>query len=147
MSNENFYEAAVRHWVDGRVLEQEEEYDNAVCMQGFAAECALKTILRKGRSIKEIRNYSHFGEELFQDIEMMLLADLGLAAIIDPASGLRLSQNSLPAILFQNHPARRYYKDEIYSKEDAVNCRRAADSLIREISRLYLDGYIGEDEG
>lgn len=39
---EDFFEAAIRHWYDGKLLEEEQEYDNAVCMQGFAAECALK---------------------------------------------------------------------------------------------------------
>ena len=33
MGDEEFYEAAVRHWIDGTILEQQEEYDNAVCMQ------------------------------------------------------------------------------------------------------------------
>ena len=47
MANEDFYEAAIRHWIGGRILEREEEYDNAVCMQGFAAECALKKIMEK----------------------------------------------------------------------------------------------------
>lgn len=37
---EDFFEAAIRHWYDGKLLEEEQEYDNAVCMQGFAAECA-----------------------------------------------------------------------------------------------------------
>ena len=51
MGDEEFYEAAVRHWIDGTILEQQEEYDNAVCMQGFAAECALKKIMETARSI------------------------------------------------------------------------------------------------
>lgn len=54
--DEDFYGAAVRHWVDGAILEEQGEYDSAVCMQGFAAECALKKILEKGRSNEEIRN-------------------------------------------------------------------------------------------
>lgn len=32
---ENFYDAAVRHRIDGKILEESEEYDSAVCMQGF----------------------------------------------------------------------------------------------------------------
>ena len=27
MGDEEFYEAAVRHWIDGTILEQQEEYD------------------------------------------------------------------------------------------------------------------------
>lgn len=40
-ADENFYEAAIRQWVDGKILEEEGEYDNAVCLQGFAADCAF----------------------------------------------------------------------------------------------------------
>ena len=47
MTGENFYEAAVRHWIDGTILQEQEEYDNAVCMQGFAAECALKKLWKR----------------------------------------------------------------------------------------------------
>ena len=47
MAGEDFYEAAVRHWIDGIILEEQNEYDNAVCMQGFAAECALKRVWKK----------------------------------------------------------------------------------------------------
>lgn len=140
--DEDFYGAAVRHWVDGAILEEQGEYDSAVCMQGFAAECALKKILEKGRSNEEIRKYGHFGPGLLRDIEMMLLGDISLAAVIDPACGLRLSSFSLPEILFYQHPDRRYFRDGIYSDEDARECRNAAEDLLKEMFRLRLDGYI-----
>ena len=70
--NENYFEAAVRHWVDGKILEENGEYDNAVCMQGFAAECAMKKILSGGFSDGEVRRYSHQGETLLQEAELVL---------------------------------------------------------------------------
>ena len=76
MAYEDFYESAIRHWIDGSILEENEEYDNAVCMQGFAAECALKRIMERICSSSNIRKYSHFGEALFQDIVMMLTGDV-----------------------------------------------------------------------
>lgn len=146
-TNEDFYDAALRHWIDGEILEGQQEYDNAVCMQGFAAECALKAILRVGCPDEIIRKYGHYGEELFRDVVMMLSGDIHLAAMTDPATGLRLSQIVLPDILFRNHPERRYYMDGNYSREDAEQCCNAAGSLIREITRLRLDGYMEDGHG
>ena len=142
MGNENFYEAAIRHWSDGKILEQQEEYDNAVCMQGFAAECALKKILERTNSAGGIKKYSHFGDILFEDIKLMLSGDIGLTTMIDPACGLRLSTISLPEVLFQMHPERRYFKDGIYSKIDAEECRNVVERLIKEMVYMRLDGYI-----
>lgn len=141
MADDNFYEAAIRHWIDGKILEEQEEYDNSVCMQGFAAECALKAILQVGYPDELVIKYNHFGIDLFQDIEMHLLGDMTLAAVMDPACGLRLSQISLPEILFKKHPERRYYRDGVYSKGDVGDCRAAVDSMMKELSRLHLDGY------
>lgn len=151
MADEDFYEAAIRHWIDGIILEEQGEYDNAVCLQGFAAECALKKIMEKMRSIKissseEInkykKQYSHWGETLLRDIQMMLLADMHLLIMLDPSCALKLSKMELPLILFQNHPDRRYFKDNIYTKADAEDCRKAADSLIKEMLHMRVDGYL-----
>lgn len=133
MGDEEFYEAAVRHWIDGTILEQQEEYDNAVCMQGFAAECALKKIMDKINSYGDSMKYRHYGDILFQDIKMILDGDLSLTAIIDPASALRLSAISVPEVLFKGHPERRYFKDGIYTKNDAELCRNTVERLIRDV--------------
>lgn len=139
---EDFYEAAVRHWIDGKILEDQEEYDNAVCMQGFAAECALKKIAQMVHAVENVRKYSHSGGELFQHIKEILSGDIEIAAMVNPAYGLRMSAISLPEILFQCHPERRYFEDGIYSKGDAENCRDATNHLIREMVSLRLDGYM-----
>lgn len=98
MSDEEFYEAAIRHWMDGTILEQQEEYDNAVCMQGFAAECALKKIMDRINLGGDSTEYSHYGESLFQDIKMILDGDFALTTMLDPACGLRLSAISIPEV-------------------------------------------------
>lgn len=139
---ENFYEAAVRHWIDGRILEENGEYDNAVCMQGFAAECALKEMLMGGFSEEEVRKYSHDGENLFKDLVMMLSNDNALLSVWDPSLGLKLSEICLFPKLFQGHPERRYYSDGSYSEEDARSCRESAELILQELFRLYLDGYM-----
>lgn len=142
MAYEDFYESAIRHWIDGSILEENEEYDNAVCMQGFAAECALKRIMERICSSSNIRKYSHFGEALFQDIVMMLTGDVGLTMMIDPACALRLSQMALSEVLFRDHPERRYFGDDKFVKKDAEDCRQAAGCLIRELAFMRLDGYV-----
>jgi len=142
MSDEEFYEAAIRHWMGGIILEQQEEYDNAVCMQGFAAECALKKIMDKINSGGDSTEYSHYGDILFQDIKMMLDGDFALTTMLDPACGLRLSAISIPEVLFKLHPERRYFRDGIYTKTDAELCRNAVEQLIREMTYMHLDGYI-----
>ena len=141
---ENFYDAAARHWIDGKILEENEEYDNAVCMQGFSAECALKKILLKGIPGEVIRKYSHEGNSMLQDLIMMLMGDNEALSILDPACGLRLSKISLPQVLFANHPERRYYSDGKYSEEDARLCRETTEQILSEMYRLYMDGYIDD---
>ncbi len=139
---EDFFEAAIRHWYDGKLLEEEQEYDNAVCMQGFAAECALKKILLSRLQREEVVRYGHNLEVLFQDLQMLLTSDRDMISILDPAAGFRLSKINLSAILFENHPDRRYYSDGKYSSEDARVCRECAEVLLAEMCRLYIDGYI-----
>lgn len=142
IDTENFFEAAVRHWYDGKLLENHGEYDNAVCMQGFAAESALKKILMSGIGTNLVRKYSHQGEALINDLEMLLMNDDHLLSVLDPASGLRLSNVHFSSVLFSDHPERRYFEDGKYSEEDAAACRESAEFCIREMYRLYLDGYI-----
>lgn len=42
---ENYSSAAVRHWKDAELLERESRIENADHHYGFAAECAVKTVL------------------------------------------------------------------------------------------------------
>ena len=142
--NENFFEAAIRHWVDGCILEEHEEYDNAVCMQGFAAECALKAILCKGMpGVSDVdtyvRKYGHNLDCLFQNMKMMLSSGI---LLIDPGCGMRLSDIHLSNVLVEKHPERRYFSDGQYSMDDAHECKECSAQYVKEMIRLYIDGYI-----
>ena len=139
---ENFYESSIRHGLDGKILEESGEYDNAVCMQGFAAECALKRILLTGLSENMIRKYNHDIESLLQGLVTMMTGDHKLFSLIDPACGLRLSQLHLSRILFADHPERRYYPDGTYTNTDAQSCRESAEQILNEMFSMYIDGYI-----
>ena len=72
----------------------------------------------------------------------MLLVDRELLAILEPSYALKLSKMELPTILFQYHPDRRYFKDGTYTKMDAEDCRKAAESLIKEMLHMRVDGYL-----
>ena len=69
--HENYFDASVRHWYDAQILEDAGEYDNAVCMQGFAAECALKSIFQQCISRENVVKYGHNIKLLLQDILRM----------------------------------------------------------------------------
>lgn len=70
---ENYYESAIRHYVDGCILEREECYDNAVCLMGISAECVLKCLIEGylgGDSRKLLKyRYGHSGEVLMNDLD------------------------------------------------------------------------------
>lgn len=139
---EHFFDAAVRNWQDACILEDAGEYDNAVCLHGFAAECALKTILQEGISREFAIKYGHDIDLLFKDILSFSANDIEIVSILDPSFGLRLAGIHLEDILFSDHPTRRYFEDAHYNRNDAVKCRENALAYIREILRLYIDGYI-----
>lgn len=44
---ENYADAALRHWNDAQILEEKNSLGNADHLFGFAAECAIKTVLVK----------------------------------------------------------------------------------------------------
>lgn len=142
MGHVDFYESAIRHWIGGCILELEEEYDSAICLLGFAAECALKAIMNWINCDGDVKKYSHLGEALFEDLKMLLLGDMTMVTLLEPGCGLRLSLMVLPPILFQGHPERRYFQDGEFSEDDVFCCREAVKNLIREMVTMRLDGAI-----
>lgn len=140
--HENYFDASVRHWYDAQILEDAGEYDNAVCMQGFAAECALKSIFQQCISRENVVKYGHNIKLLLQDILSFSVNDIEIVSILDPSFGLRLLEIPLENILFLDHPKRRYFENEHYCKEDAVKCRENASAYLQEMLKLYVDGYI-----
>lgn len=79
---------------------------------------------------------------LLNDILSFSENDIKIASILDPSLGLRLSGIRLEDILFSDHPKRRYYEDGHYNGDDVVKCRENAMAYVREMLRLYVDGYI-----
>lgn len=145
---ENYYEAAIRHFVDGSILQQEGCYDNAVCLYGNSAECSLKSLIEvycgeNSRAILQYR-YGHNGKNLKDDLYSFIAnsANALITSSLDPALGLKLQAFDMPELLFQDHPERRYDKNGRFSQNDAELCKCAALFLTKELIRQYIDGYI-----
>lgn len=142
---EDYYEAAIRHFVDAGILQQGECYDNAVCLLGFSAECALKALIETycGDNRREIlqKKYGHKGEALFGDL-YHFIANSSMVSALDPALGLKLYDYVLPDVLFQEHPDRRYAKSGRFSSSEVEACREAVGYLIRAMISQRIDGYI-----
>lgn len=142
---ENYYEAAIRHFVDGSILENEECYDNAVYLFGYAAECALKSLISVycGQNSSEFlkQAYSHSGSNLLNDLYTFVVND-SMAPVLDPSLGVKLQSFVLPEVLFRNHPERRYWSNGQFEEVDADNCRNVVGFLINEMAGQHIDGYI-----
>ncbi len=141
---ENFYEAAIRHLVDGRILQREECYDNAVYLYGYAAECALKSMIAVYCGNTEgilKRAYSHGGSDILNDL-YTFVGNESMAPMLDPALGMKLQKFALPEVLFRGHPERRYLADGQFDGADADACRGAAEFLVNEMVSQHIDGYL-----
>lgn len=84
---EHFYEAAIRHYVDGTILQQEECSDNAVYLYGNSAECALKSLIKvfcgeRSRDILQFK-YGHDGVNLKEDL-FGFITNASIAPSLDP---------------------------------------------------------------
>ena len=86
--------------------------------------------------------YGHKTDLLLQDILALDANGMETASILNPSLGLRLSGIQLESILFADHPQRRYFEDEYFNREDAVTCRENALKYLKEMIKLYMDGYI-----
>lgn len=157
---QKFYEAALRHFVDAQILEQEECYDNAVYLYGNAAECALKALIenycrpnnfnslnnpnpRNPLSSEEIlkKGYGHFINSLAKDMNNFIL-NTSTMAILDPSLALKQQAFIIPEVLSRDHPERRYAGNGIFTLADAQECESATHILVNEMIKQHLDGYI-----
>lgn len=140
--DENFYKAAIRHLNDGKYLAEDRRYDNAVCHYGFAAECALKSLIGAFCDNKAIKaKYGHNVKRLYQDL-YVYMANQAAASLLDPALGLKLAKTPLPPALFSGHPERRYASDGVFGAVESMACEYEADFLINEMIIQQLNGYI-----
>ncbi len=134
-NNDNYPVAAVRHFVDGEILYEQNRWDNSMCHYAFSAECAMKTLYKQLCSNKEI-NLGHDIDKDWTDIQQYFSA----LKILDARAGTMLDQLTIPEKLFENHPSRRYRDDILYTSEDMQKTVKFAKQLIQKIVSMALDG-------
>lgn len=139
---EFFYASALRHYKDAQILRAQGRYDNAVHLYGFAAECALKSLIAVYCDIGTVKKkYGHSGSGIVRDLYMFVANGSG-AGVLEPTLSLKLAKADLPEVLFKGHPERRYANDGIYKKGDADQCEAGAGFLVREMIAQHINGYI-----
>ena len=139
MSNnkDSFSAAAVRHYTDGVYLLEHDRTDNAMCHLAFSAECVLKAFwegyqnkFNNFQKVKEVHSMADF------------LQDYYWLTIKNPSYALLTDLESIPSILFQDHPERRYFEDQIYTESEIEQSRLYAQSLLRRLLQCFLDGQL-----
>ena len=132
-----FPEAAVRHYMDGSLLHQNDRRDNAMCHYAFSAECAIKAFMEQFRPFYTIHNpRTHTAEPM---LEAMTLYN-ELLGILMPQLSLLIGISAPPAILFQEHPRRRYGNDVGYTADELSSCEAFAAGLVARVVDAALDG-------
>ncbi len=136
-TNDNYPAAAVRHFKDGKILHQYDRPDNAMCHYAFSAECGIKTLYEQ--------LYSKSGFVLKHGVaktwsEMLQYYDI--LRIMDARAGAFLGNRTIPARLFENHPARRYWDNITYTEDDLDQACAFSEQLTRQIISEILDGKI-----
>lgn len=127
--------ASVRHFHDGKALQNACRYDGAMSHYAFSTECWIKTIyLNYGVGVPHIHNLEAELKDLQDYYEVLGF----LRPELCPLYGL----GSMPTELFQGHPSRRYEEDHFYSKTLMDYCERFVENLIRHLISATLDGRI-----
>lgn len=133
--NDNYLVASMRHYIDGTLLEKEKRWNNAMCHYAFSAECFIK-IWYEHVSHQKGSRLSHGVEKTFDDLAHYY----SFIRMNDVTTDIMLGQTSLPTTLFENHPARRYWDDISYSKEEVQEARELVERMMQELVIQLLDG-------
>ena len=140
-TSDNFLVAAMRHYIDGNILEKEERWNNAMCHYAFSAECFIKVLYEQVSNCRGSK-LNHGVEETFDD----LIQYYSYLRMNDVTTDVMLGQVSLPTNLFKNHPKRRYWDDFPYTREEVHDAGELVNRMMRELvvqlvdGRLFLDG-------
>ena len=124
--SENYNDAAVRHWEDAELLIENERLENADHHYGFAAECALKTVLRSLNRFKEDEHRKHINV-LWNKMQATAFQRHfpGLARILS-------SKNH-----FEDWDVEQRYYANKYTTDDAVQAHRNCAKRLLVASQVY----------
>lgn len=133
-----YSEAAVRHYIDGGILFQNTRYDNAMCHYAFSAECAIKALWEQFRVV-----YPQLPLDKIHSVEADLVSMITYCELLglwDPRLSLILGLDSLPPVLFEKHPGRRYQNDINFTDAEVISSEKFAAQLNRQIISAAIDG-------
>lgn len=126
------YPAASRkHCLDARVLLDNQRYDGAAYLAGYAVECILKTIIQ----IEE--NHNRAIIKFKHDLEKCSLEALKLMLLPNSRTARYIKTQSITIITYKDPPlgwkeTLRYYPDNTISHQ-------IANDWVLDAERLYID--------
>ena len=140
---DHYPEAAVRHYIDGKLLHENNRYDNAMCHYAFSAECAIKALIDQLRQIyPAILNRPR--HEVLEDWQS--ITDYhDLLGVLYPQISMLGGLGTPPAILFDGHPQRRYWNDKNYTSASLTACGEFVSQLSAWIISAAIDGKLQYD--
>lgn len=140
MCIDNFQEAAARHFIDAEILFNESRIDNSLCHYAFSTECIIKAtvqnLLPGTASIR--RSIGHDITGTWDNISALI----DLSETFDSESSVLLAQLTIPNLLFDNHPDRRYYADSSYTAEDIGDSKKSVGILFEKFLSYKIDGIL-----
>ncbi len=134
MSQDCYPIAAIRHFEDGVLLHRNGRKDNAMCHYAFSAECSAKAFAELLHLSGRAQN--HDAKGLIEDIALYT----ELSGMLNPKFALLLGMNDVPAVLFRDHPERRYGADGGYSDSDLRESGLYVEKLVNHLVEAVLNG-------
>lgn len=117
MNQDNFKDCAKRHLDDAYMLFRNKQFDNAIHLAGFSAECSLKAVITHYILLNKYNNINLF----IHDIELLAknMQQFSPIDILIPQLGrLKLHMAIRASKLPIGHPERRYWSSGLWSELD-----------------------------
>lgn len=135
VNRDNYPVAAVRHFVDGKILHDHNRLDNAMCHYAFSAECAIKILYSIVQGTGTV-GLGHNAEAVWEELQQ----SFGILEILDARTGVLMGQTRIPQKLFAGHPVRRYESGMDFTAVELEESYLFAERLTNEIVNEALDG-------
>ena len=109
-----------------------------MCHYAFSAECAIKALWEQFRVV-----YPQLPLDKIHSVEADLVSMITYSELFglwDPRLSLILGLDSLPPVLFERHPGRRYQNDINFTDAEVISSEKFAAQLNRQIISAAIDG-------
>lgn len=111
-----------------------------MCHLAFSAECALKAFWEGYH--KKCSNFQEVKEVHSEKKLMDFLQEYYWLTIKNPNYAFLTDLESIPLVLFQDHPERRYFEDQNYADDEIEQSRRYTETLLKRLIDCTLDGQL-----